>query len=178
MLDHPSDTPAARPPKSFLIALTGASHIRTDAVGAEHGLPAEANGSGGYHVGRATLVRVNGNPPLTWAKFVEAHAHLERVVLRDIFADLSARGSHAALGATLEIAVVADLTRPAPSPERLTADARLARLDAAYAQLREIRRRYVDDTSCNAWTIEQALRDVALTAMKAAEAMAIRAEAA
>ncbi len=117
MLDHPSDTPAARPPRSFLIALTGASHIRMERVDADPvGAPAEANGAGGFHVGRGTLVRVNNHPPITWAAFVEGHAYLDRATLRNIFADLSARGSHATPSGAMEIAVVTDPARP-PRPQ-------------------------------------------------------------
>jgi hypothetical protein len=179
MLDHPSDTPSARPPLSLIEALRTDERVRISGVpprGA--GIPAEPNGLGGFHVGRGTLVRVNNNPPIPWAEFVGSHDQLSKLQLRAIFADLSVAGAHAGVGGALEIAVVTEVSGPSLTLERLQAEARLARLDAAYAQLSEVRRRYAADTACNAWTIEQALLDVANAALKATEAMAVRAEAA
>lgn len=179
MLDHPSDTPSARPPLPLLEALRIVGRDRAPIRAADIiGGPAEPNGLGGFHVGRGTLVRVNNNPPIPWAEFVGAHGHLTKLQLREIFADLSVVGAHVGAGGALEVAVVTAASGPAVTPERVSADARMARLDAAYAQLSEVRRRYFEDTACNAWTIEQALLEVSQAALKATEAMAIRAEAA
>lgn len=139
------------------------------------GLRAERNTTGGYHVGRRTLVSVNGGPAIPFERFTLDRNGLSKAEKRILLADLIACGAHRDPAAGLTVSVI-------PAPERVVTDARLAaeaelaRLDALVCQLGEARRRYAADTACNAWSLEQATKDVARAAEAAARAFAARSE--
>lgn len=177
MLDFASDTPSACPPHSVLIAFQGGSTVRATRI-ADSALAfeAERNENGGFHVGRGTLVRVNGGEPLTWEKFAADNAELGRGELRAIYADLTGAGFHMDVTATFTVAVVPAPPAPVVTDARIAADADLARLDALICGFAEARRRYTADTACNAWSLEQAALDVSRAALAAARSFAARAE--
>lgn len=139
------------------------------------GLRAERNASGGYHVGRRTLVSVNGGPAIPFERFTLDRNGLSKAEKRSLLADLIACGTHRDPDAGLTVSVVAAPEREV-SEARMSAEAELARLDAPVCQLGEVRRRYATDTACNAWSLEQAAKDVARAAEAAARAFAARAE--
>lgn len=177
MLDFASDTPSACPPHSVLIALQGGGSVRATRIAdSAAAFAAARNEDGGFHVGRGTLVRVNGGEPLTWETFASENAALGRDELRAIFAALSGSGFHMDASATFTVAVVPAPPAPAVTDARLAAEADLARLDAAFCQFREARRRYSTDTACNAWCLEQVALDVAHAAQTVARSFAARAE--
>lgn len=177
MLNFDNDTPSACPPHSVLIALQDGATVRTTRVAnSAAAFAAARNKDGGFHVGRGTLVRVNGGEPLTWEKFAADNAELGRGELRAIYADLTGAGFHMDASATFTVAVVPALPVPVVTEARLACEADLARLDALFCQLAEARRRYEADTACNAWSLEQAALDVARAAQATARSFAARAE--
>lgn len=177
MLDFASDTPSACPHQSVLVALQGGSAVRVTRIAdSATAFEAARNESGGFHVGRGTLVRVNGGQPMTWEKFATDNAALGRGELRAIYADLAGSGFHMDITATFTVAVVPAQPAPVLTDARITAEADLARLDAACCQFAEARRRYSADTACNAWSLEQAALDVARAAQAVARSFAARAE--
>ncbi|APT31907.1 hypothetical protein MCBMB27_02616 [Methylobacterium phyllosphaerae] len=69
-------------------------------------LRAERNGHGGYHVGRRTLVSVNGGAAIPFERFCLDQNGLSKAEKRILLADLIACGTHSDPAAGLTVSVI------------------------------------------------------------------------